>query len=99
MRCAPGTHEAAMQMLQKLNVKPGSVLDLASGSGAMLARLRDAGFNDLSAVELDGGKFGITEITPMPVDLNTDFAAAIGRRFDLITTIEIIKHLNSPAIS
>ena len=62
----------------------------------MLARLKDAGFTDLTAVELDAQKFGIPGITPLAVDLNADFAASLARKFSLITAIEIIEHLNSP---
>lgn len=97
MRCAPGTHDAAMKLLQKCPTGTGrSVLDLASGSGALLARLADAGFTDLSAVELDAGKFHLAGVAPMGLDLNTDFAEKIDRRFDLVTAIEIIEHLDSP---
>jgi hypothetical protein len=65
MRCAPGTHEAAMAMLRESGIKAGPALDLASGSGAMVARLRDGGFSDVTAVELDAGKFGVSGITPL----------------------------------
>jgi len=96
MRCAPGTHEAAMAMLRDLGTKELPVLDLASGSGAMLARLRDGGFTDITAVELDVKKFAVPELTPLAIDLNSDFAKALGRRFSLVTAIEIIEHLDSP---
>jgi SAM-dependent methyltransferase len=96
MRCAPGTHEAAMKLLRESNAYPGAVLDLASGSGALLARLIDAGFGDVTAVELDRGKFGLPGVVPLGIDLNTDFAAKIERRFGLVTAIEIIEHLDSP---
>jgi SAM-dependent methyltransferase len=96
MRCAPGTHEAAMKLLRESNISPRPVLDLASGSGALLARLIDAGFADVTAVELDRGKFGLPGVTPLPLDLNGDFAGKIDRKFPLVTAIEIIEHLDSP---
>jgi 2-polyprenyl-3-methyl-5-hydroxy-6-metoxy-1,4-benzoquinol methylase len=96
MRCAPGTHEAAMDLIRETGVTSGPALDLASGSGAMIARLQDVGFGDLTAVELDAKKFGVAGITPLAVDLNQDFAPKFSRRFKLITAIEIIEHLNSP---
>jgi len=96
MRCAPGTHEAALQLLKESNAPRGPVLDLASGSGAMLARLRDAGYSDLTAVELDAKKFALDGITPIPLDLNEDFAPKLPRQFALVSAIEIIEHLNSP---
>ncbi len=96
MRCAPGTHEAALKLLRASHVSPRPVLDLASGSGALLARLVDAGFSDVTAVELDRGKFGLPGIKPLAIDLNTDFAGQIDRQFPLVTAIEIVEHLDSP---
>ena len=97
MRCAPGTHEAAAELL--LRRQPDRsihVLDLASGTGALLARLRDAGFRNLHAVELNVEGFDLEGVAPRPVDLNSNFADAFPRDFDLVTAIEIIEHLDCP---
>jgi SAM-dependent methyltransferase len=102
MHCAPGLQEAAMKLLLE-HVRPSAgVLDLGSGSGAMLARLREAGFQDLHGVERDIEVFGMPE-TPGPeearfvrLDLNGDFASHYARRFALLVSIEVIEHLDSP---
>jgi SAM-dependent methyltransferase len=96
MRCAPGTHEAAMNLLRKHVAAPLPMLDLASGSGAFLARLRDQGFTDLDAVEIDQQSFAFPGLKPRHVDLNSDFAAQIERRYGLISALEILEHLDSP---
>ena len=96
MRCAPGTHEAAAEMLLRHVTNRLPVLDLASGSGAMLARLRDSGFKDLDAVEIDREAFKFPGIEPRHVDLNGEFSKAIERRYGLVTAIEILEHLDSP---
>lgn len=96
MRCAPGTHEAALALLLRSGAPKASVLDLASGTGAFLARLRDNGFTDLHALELDTHSFHLDGVRPLALDLNNDFAPQIDRRFSLITAIEIIEHLDSP---
>jgi SAM-dependent methyltransferase len=96
MRCAPGTHEAAMELLLRHAVARSGVLDLASGSGAFVARLRDQGFADLHAVELDEKKFQCDGIKPRAVDLNGEFAAQFDRKFTLVSAIEIVEHLDSP---
>jgi 2-polyprenyl-3-methyl-5-hydroxy-6-metoxy-1,4-benzoquinol methylase len=96
MRCAPGTHEAAFALLVR-HVDPSvGVVDLGSGSGAFLARLEDAGFSDLHAVEFDPPRFELEGADPIALDLNGDFAEQLGRRFQLVTAIEIIEHLESP---
>ncbi|MDP9174621.1 MAG: class I SAM-dependent methyltransferase [Planctomycetota bacterium] len=96
MRCAPGIHQIVATMLQGLQIVRGPVLDLGSGSGALLARLGDEGFTDLNAVELNAQKFGLAGVVPIAIDLNSRFAASFSRRFSLITCVEIIEHLDSP---
>lgn len=96
MYCAPGTHEAAMSLLLRHNPPRSSVLDLASGSGAMLARLFDHGFTELYAVERNVDRFQLAGIKPFTVDLNSGFCQQFDRRFALITAIEIIEHLDCP---
>ena len=96
MRCAPGTHEAAFALLAR-HVDPcAGVLDLGSGSGAFLARLKDAGFGDLHAVEFDTPRFELDGMDPIPLDLDEDFAERLERRYHLVVAIEIIEHLESP---
>ncbi|HSZ58006.1 MAG TPA: class I SAM-dependent methyltransferase [Tepidisphaeraceae bacterium] len=95
-RCAPGTHEAAADLICHHVDKSASVLDLAAGTGAFLARLSELGFTGLSAVELDPHSFGFPSVTPRAIDLNAVFGKEFDRQFDLITAIEIIEHLDSP---
>ena len=95
-RSAPGVSEAAIALLEKHGVRSVPVLDLASGSGAFLARLQKAGFTDLTAVELDTKKFEFRGLTPFAVNLNQDFAPSFDRSFGLVTATEIIEHLESP---
>src|SRR4029077_17859245 len=47
-------------------------------------------------VELDLGAFHVPGVSPISVDLNTDFAATFSREFRLITAVEIIEHLDAP---
>ena len=97
MRCAPGTHEAAADLLLRRQPdRSVHVLDLASGTGAFLARLCDAGFRNLHAVELNVEGFDLEGVTPQPVDLNSTFADALPHDFGLVTAIEIIEHLDCP---
>ena len=96
MRCAPGTHEAAAELVTRHVPRDARVLDLASGTGAFLARLQDLGYANLAAVELNVEGFHVDGVTPQPVDLNSDFAGALPHDFGLVTAIEIIEHLDSP---
>jgi 2-polyprenyl-3-methyl-5-hydroxy-6-metoxy-1,4-benzoquinol methylase len=95
-RCAPGTHEAVIALLNDRAITPRPILDLAAGTGAFLSRIQDHGFTDLNAVELDIPAFGLPGVTPVAVDLNGPFATAFSRQFELITAVEIIEHLDCP---
>ncbi|MDR7545258.1 MAG: class I SAM-dependent methyltransferase [Armatimonadota bacterium] len=72
-------------------------VDLGAGSGALAVRLRDLGLAVLGVdIDVEGFK------APIPfrrLDLNdADFAAALldGGGFDLVTSVEVIEHLESP---
>jgi SAM-dependent methyltransferase len=98
MHCAPGAHEAALSLLLRNAAPRTGVLDLAAGSGAFLARLRDNGFTDLLAMDLDVDDFRLDDIRLVSGNLNTEFARQFDQRFNLITAIEIIEHLDSPRL-
>lgn len=72
------------------------VVDLASGTGAFLARLRDHGYGNLAAVELNLDGFRVEGVTPHRVDLNSSFADVLPRDAGLVSAIEIIEHLDCP---
>lgn len=96
MRCSPGTHEMAMSLLLRNSAPRAGVLDLGAGTGAWLSRMRDASFTDLNAVEADVENFQLEGVSPHAVDLNTEFLARFDRRFQLITAIEVVEHLDCP---
>jgi SAM-dependent methyltransferase len=96
VRCAPGVHEVCLAAIEAHARKNARVLDLASGSGAFLARLRDAGFADLTGVERDAATCGAPGVRCVSLDLDRPFAAGLDGRFDVVSAIEIIEHLSSP---
>jgi SAM-dependent methyltransferase len=96
MHCAPGTHEAALALLGHAGAPRQGVLDLGAGTGAFLARLRDNLYTDLEAVDLNPARFQLDGVHCASLDLNAEFAGQYSRRFDLVTALEIIEHLDSP---
>lgn len=97
IRCAPNTHAVALSLLTTNISVRERVLDLAAGSGAWLSRLNDAGFDHFTAVELDTKRFEFKQVTPQPLDLNSDFSQKLdSSNFNLITALEIIEHLDCP---
>lgn len=96
VRCAPGVHERCAALVRLHAPPPARILDLAAGSGAFLARLRDAGYRNLAGVERDLAAYALSEVPCRPLDLDQPFATALTDRYDLVTAIEIIEHLSSP---
>jgi SAM-dependent methyltransferase len=94
--CAPGTHEVIAQLIVEHVPHRAGVIDLGAGSGALLARLRDAGFSDLYAADLAAENFGLKGVPHQRVDLNTDFSTQFDRTFSVICLSEVIEHLDSP---
>ena len=95
MRTAPGLHETALAMLRRFREPGASVLDLGAGEGAFSLRLVEAGYR-CEAVELLPDRFQAEGVPCHNLDLNGDFAAAMGRTFDVVAAIEIIEHLENP---
>ena len=95
MRTAPGLHESAMAVLARLRPAPASVIDLGAGEGAFTLRLKTTGYQ-CQAVELSPDRFRVDGVACRSLDLNADFAAEIGRTFDVVVAQEIIEHLENP---
>lgn len=96
MFCAPGTHERAIQMLQKVLQPASPILDLGSGSGAFLLRLRDSGYTVLEGADICAEQGNIDGISIQTVNLNGAFGNGIDKRYSAIVAIETIEHLESP---
>jgi SAM-dependent methyltransferase len=96
-KAAPGTHRQAWELLRTAHVaKDCQVLDLAAGNGAFASRFVDAGFPHVSVTELAPKPFPFEAQAIYQWDLNENFASLTDQKYDLITAIEIIEHLDSP---
>lgn len=95
-RASPGTHETALEILLANNISKDNILDLAAGTGSFVSRLDSSGFTSISAVELDLKSFQFKKITPISLDLNSNFSDEIKKQFNTITATEIIEHLDDP---
>ena len=93
---APGVHEAIARTLVRHVPHRAGVIDIGAGTGALLLRLRNAGFDGLHAADLARENFALGDVPHTCVDLNSDFAAAIKDRFDVVVASEVIEHLDSP---
>ncbi len=97
MMAAEGVHEEVGRLVDKYAPNKRDklkALDIGAGQGALSLRIRDLGFSDVAAWELEHDKFKVKDIPVKHVDLNHDFPAE--NSYDVITAIEILEHLENP---
>ncbi len=70
------------------------VLDIGSGSGAIGRTLKDRGFTDLSAVEIDPQAREHVRDVYRRIEPSVD--PFRGERFDLILLLDVLEHLSDP---
>lgn len=75
--------------------KPGSVLDIGCGTGAWLNRFKQKSVPALFGIDLDVDQFEAEGITAKAVNLD-NYSGEVFGKFELITAIELIEHLESP---
>ncbi|MBP6218662.1 MAG: class I SAM-dependent methyltransferase [Oligoflexales bacterium] len=98
-RAAPGTHEGVVEVLLKNKVPSthGPQLDLACGTGALIARLKDHGFSKIEGADLNPEQCGLSDLKPRQVSFDKPFAQEFYPTcYELITAVEIIEHLENP---
>jgi SAM-dependent methyltransferase len=98
--------EAVRRLLERVVGRHGRVLELGCSSGRHLAHLHDAGFDDLSGVELNGDAFDVLrEAYPDLAAAGTFHHAAIedvlpefgDDAFDAVYSVETLQHLHPEA--
>lgn len=101
-RTIGGLHASLVPQIKLLDgLSPDlPVLDLACGTGAWLKRLHHVGYRDLWGVDRDAQGFDVGDVAHF-IAADFDCADLIlgqlgGRRFALVTMIEIIEHVANP---
>jgi SAM-dependent methyltransferase len=94
VRALPGTHELVVKMALRFASPGARVLELGAGSGALTERLQAAGFLVTAA---DIADYFELETEFVQVDANEpNFEKVFSREFDLVTSVEVIEHLENP---
>jgi 2-polyprenyl-3-methyl-5-hydroxy-6-metoxy-1,4-benzoquinol methylase len=94
IRAIPGTHELLIETALRRAPPGGRALDLGCGSGALAERLQNAGFRVTAADLTNYFELGSEFVQ---LDLNDpNFDRGLAPGFDLIVSVEVIEHLESP---
>ncbi len=92
----PGLHDFVFTKAMELVSLGSTILELASGSGAMAKRLVEAGYI-VTASDYVQENFRLHDLIPfISGDLNESFSNKHANLFDCIIAIEIIEHLENP---
>jgi len=90
-----GMHDAVIGEFSSRVAPPARVVDLGAGTGAWATRLVAAGY-EVVAVERAVDRFACKSAKVVSADLNQNFADAVEGKFDVVTAIEVIEHLENP---
>lgn len=94
-RTISGLHDNLVRALPRLSCDT-PVLDIGCGTGAWLERLASLGFSQLYGIDRDIKQFGTKKATCSQADIDFDDLGLQSRKFGLITSIEVIEHLENP---
>jgi SAM-dependent methyltransferase len=94
-RTLQGLHGHLIARLPSLP-RDAAILDVGCGTGAWLKRLSEDGFTNLWGIDRDLDGLGFAAATTAAADLDQDQLPFGDRKFDLITAIEVIEHLENP---
>lgn len=91
-----GLHESLASKVSSHVDHHANVLDIGAGAGAWLQRLGTVGFQNLYGIDKDPQRFQATKGQFIAADLDYQDSILPDKTFDLITSIEVIEHLENP---
>jgi SAM-dependent methyltransferase len=94
-RTISGLHSSLAESLPSVGYEV-PVLDIGCGTGAWLERLSDLGYSNLHGIDLDIKQFSTKKATCSQANLDYDDLGLGETSFGLITSIELIEHLENP---
>jgi 2-polyprenyl-3-methyl-5-hydroxy-6-metoxy-1,4-benzoquinol methylase len=94
-RANVGLHDAVLARLPSRLSPSSTILDVGCGTGAWLERLANGGYTNLRGIDYDVAQSVGVRARIDQVDLNRDHWAPVTGRFELITCIEVVEHIEN----
>jgi len=91
-----GLHEFLINLMPESITYNTAILDIGCGTGAWLERLANAGFNNLYGIDNDIEQLQTKKATCWQANIDSDDLGFGNKKFGLITSIEVIEHLENP---
>jgi len=95
-RTIPGLHEFLMNLIPESITYNTPIVDIGCGTGAWLERLANAGFKNLYGIDNDIEQLQTKKATCWQANIDSDDLGFGNKKFCLITSIEVIEHLENP---
>jgi 2-polyprenyl-3-methyl-5-hydroxy-6-metoxy-1,4-benzoquinol methylase len=93
-RTISGLHDDLLRSLPIIS-HHAPILDIGCGTGAWLERLAGLGFSQLHGIDIDVKQFSTDKATYSQANIDYDDLGLGEKKFALITSIEVIEHLEN----
>lgn len=91
-----GLHNFLINLIPESITYNTLILDIGCGTGAWLERLANAGFKNLYGIDNDIEQLQTKKAHCWQANINSDDLGIENKKFSLITSIEVIEHLENP---
>lgn len=86
----------AIGHLKEVLSKKDSIIDIGTGNGLFVELLSQAGFEDVSAHEIEGSDLSRIERIASGIYLDFDYTSIPSNKYDAVTLLDVVEHVIDP---
>lgn len=86
----------AIEYLKSLISNDGSIIDIGTGNGSFVELLNEAGFEDVSAHEIEGSDLSNLKKVARCIYQDFDYNSIPSNNFDAVTLLDVVEHVIDP---